>query len=65
MSTDRSARPIRQLADLRPDPSNPNRGNARGRQLLATSLKTCGAGRSIVADKQGTVVAGNQTLQAA
>lgn len=60
-----SPRPITQLADLTLDPENANRGTPRGTALLATSLRQYGAGRSIVADRDGVVLAGNKTLQAA
>ena len=47
------------------DPHNANKGSDRGRQLVASSLQECGAGRSILADRQGVVIAGNKTLEAA
>ena len=51
--------------ELRPDPRNANAGTDRGRQMVADSLKECGAGRSILADRDGVVIAGNKTLEAA
>jgi len=57
------ARTIRSIAELRPDPLNANRGTARGGQLLAESLSRYGAGRSILADREGRVIAGSKTLQ--
>jgi DNA modification methylase len=59
------ARTIRQLADLTPDPQNPNRGTVRGQRLLEESLKTYGAGRSILSDRLGVVIAGNKTFEEA
>lgn len=59
------AKKITKLEDLTPDPQNANRGTERGRALLDTSLRSYGAGRSILADKDGTVIAGNKTLEAA
>jgi DNA methylase len=56
---------ITDLKDLTLDPKNANRGTARGRELLETSLRRCGAGRSILVDRQGAVIAGNKTLQRA
>lgn len=53
------------LADLTPDRRNANRGTPRGRALLEDSLRRYGAGRSILADKHGNVIAGNKTLEAA
>lgn len=52
------------LQDLCPDPHNPNAGTARGRGMVEQSLRETGAGRSIVVDKHGTVIAGNKTLEA-
>lgn len=56
---------IQHLADLTPDPRNANRGTERGLYMLETSLERYGAGRSILVDKHGKVIAGNKTLQAA
>ncbi len=53
------------VADLTPDPRNANRGTRRGRRALKTSLEKYGAGRSILVDKHGTVIAGNKTLEGA
>lgn len=57
--------PLRTLADLNADPLNANLGTARGRRALTDSLQAYGAGRSILADRHGTVVAGNKTLEQA
>jgi DNA modification methylase len=51
--------------DLTLDPTNANRGTERGRETVARSLEECGAGQSILADRNGTVIAGNKTLEAA
>lgn len=56
---------IKTIADLTPDPHNTNKGTPRGAALLEKSLRTLGAGRSIVVDKNGFVIAGNQTLEQA
>ena len=53
---------IRQAADLTPDARNANRGTIRGRDLLVDSLREYGAGRSIVVDRAGRIIAGNKTL---
>ena len=53
------------LADLTPDPLNANRGTARGREALARSLQQFGAGRSVVTDRFGVVIAGNKTAEQA
>jgi hypothetical protein len=55
---------IHDLADLSPDASNPNKGTARGRYMIEQSLRDAGAGRSIVIDREGRVIAGNKTLEA-
>jgi len=53
------------IEDLVPDAHNPNLGTARGRAFVETSLKKFGAGRSILIDRKGQVIAGNKTLEAA
>ena len=55
----------RTAQDLTQDPKNANVGTARGRAMLTKSLETYGAGRSIVVDKHGTILAGNKTAEAA
>lgn len=61
----RKAKAIRKLADLRPDSRNANRGTERGLGLLDKSLRRYGAGRSILVDREGRVIAGNKTLERA
>lgn len=56
---------LRTLTDYSQDPHNPNRGTDRGRQAVRRSLDEVGAGRSLVADADGTLLAGNQTARAA
>jgi len=51
--------------DLTPDARNANLGTERGRYMLDHSLRTLGAGRSIVVDAEGRVAAGNKTLEVA
>lgn len=53
------------IADLTPDDMNANAGTERGRYMVAHSLETYGAGRSILADKNGKIIAGNKTLESA
>ena len=55
---------ISKLSDLTPDTSNANKGTERGRYMVEASLTETGAGRSIVADKDGRIIAGNKTLEA-
>ncbi len=57
-------KPITQLSDLTPDQANANKGTERGRYMVEASLTETGAGRSIVADKDGRIIAGNKTLEA-
>ena len=47
------------------DPHNANRGTDRGRKAVVDSIEECGAGRSILVDRDGVVIAGNKTLEAA
>lgn len=56
---------IRSIEDLTPDPRNANKGTEKGARFLEESLRENGAGRSIVADKNGVVIAGNKTLEQA
>jgi hypothetical protein len=53
------------IGRLVPDSKNANRGTVRGRALLEDSLRKYGAGRSILADKHGNIIAGNKTLESA
>ena len=50
-------------AGLAFDQQNANRGTRRGRELLEHSLQEYGAGRSVLADKNGALIAGNKTLE--
>lgn len=67
MTTRRGTDPpaIETLGDLRPDPKNANVGTSRGKQMINTSLKTYGTGRSILVDRHGTIIAGNKTFEQA
>lgn len=53
------------IVDLKFDDRNCNTGTARGRELVRQSLQKYGAGRSILVDKNGKVIAGNKTLEQA
>jgi len=53
------------LSDLTPDPNNANRGTERGNSALEASLQQYGAGRSILIDKHGNIIAGNKTAEIA
>ena len=52
------------ISQLKQDAKNANRGTQRGNAAVAQSLKTLGAGRSILIDKHGNVIAGNKTAAA-
>lgn len=53
------------IADLIPDDKNANLGTERGRYMIERSLAKLGAGRSIVVDKNGKIIAGNKTTETA
>lgn len=55
----------RKISDYLPDAYNANKGTERGLQMVEKSLRRVGVGRSIVADKNGRIPAGNKTLEAA
>jgi DNA modification methylase len=50
---------------LKYDDHNANKGTERGRELLEQSVTELGAGRSILSDRKGKIIAGNKTLAAA
>lgn len=53
------------LEEFFEDPSNANNGTERGHAMLERSVRELGAGRSILVDKNGVVIAGNKTREAA
>jgi hypothetical protein len=53
------------LSSLTPDKRNANKGNVRGQAAIETSLQKYGAGRSIVLDRDGNIIAGNHAVEAA
>lgn len=53
------------LVDLTADPKNANRGTDRGRAALERSLREYGAGRAVLIDRQGRIIAGNKTVEQA
>ena len=53
----------KKLSDLTPDARNANRGTERGAKAIQRSLKDYGAGRSILLDKHGAIIAGNKTAE--
>lgn len=57
--------PIHTLTDVSVDPRNANRGTERGRAALEQSLRQYGAGRAILIDRHGCIIAGNKTAEQA
>ena len=53
------------IEELTQDEHNFNKGTVGGAELMERSLKELGAGRSILIDKNGTIIAGNKTQEAA
>lgn len=49
------------ISELIPDVHNANRGTRRGNKAVSDSLQRYGAGRSILIDKNGRIIAGNKT----
>jgi hypothetical protein len=56
---------ITHISQLRSDPRNPRRRTPRSADRIAHSLQTLGAGRSIVIDEEGQIIAGNGVVEAA
>lgn len=61
----RKKKEIQTIEDLKFDAQNINKGSEFGTSLLNKSLTECGAGRSVLADKNGVLVAGNKTVEIA
>lgn len=53
------------IGELRQDEQNANKGTSKGRKLMKRSFEQFGAGRSILIDKDGNIIAGNKSQQAA
>lgn len=54
---------IEKLSDLSPDRNNYNKGTEFGGGLINKSIRKLGAGRSILIDKNGKIIAGNKTFE--
>lgn len=52
------------IGDLTFDDKNFNKGTQYGQHLMSKSLQQFGAGRSILVDKNGRIIAGNKTAEA-
>ena len=53
------------ITQLLLDDKNANKGTRRGRELLEESLGKYGAGRSVLVDREGRIIAGNKTVETA
>jgi len=53
------------LAALKPDAQNRRKHNPRNVGMVEDSLQEVGAGRSVVCDEHGVILAGNATVEAA
>lgn len=58
-----SKKEIQKISDLTPDDKNYNRGTEFGGAIIEKSLRRLGAGRSILLDKKGRIIAGNKTVE--
>lgn len=52
------------IEEFIPDEKNANLGTQRGAFMLENSVRKLGAGRSLVVDKHGRIIAGNKTQEA-
>jgi hypothetical protein len=55
----------RKVTDYQPNPENHNQSNERGAGMIENSFRTLGAGRSLVVDRNGVIIAGNQSQEGA
>lgn len=53
------------INELQQDEHNFNKGTSEGQQLMEESFADLGAGRSILIDKDGKIIAGNKSQKAA
>jgi hypothetical protein len=60
-----SEKALKTIDDLTPDADNFNRHTEFGRKLLEDRLRKFGAGRSVLVDKDGNIIAGNSTTETA
>ncbi len=56
---------VMNIEELIQDDHNFNKGTDQGKQLMERSFQELGAGRSILIDKDGKIIAGNKSQQAA
>lgn len=55
----------KKLEDYTPNAENHNLGTERGAALIAHSFQEYGAGRSLLVDRDGVLIAGNQSIKGA
>jgi hypothetical protein len=55
---------IKKATDLQQDRRNANRGTMRGEAMVNESFARLGAGRSVLADRNGKLIAGNKSASA-
>jgi hypothetical protein len=53
------------VSDLKQDPGNANRGSERGQAMIEESFARLGSGRSIVVDRNDTILCGNHAAKGA
>ena len=58
-----TATEVMDIEQLRQDEHNFNKGTEQGAALMERSLKELGAGRSILLDRNGNIIAGNKSQQ--
>lgn len=65
MSANLARKEIESIEDLSQDELNCNEGTPRGQGIIENSIQRNGCGRSVLADKNGKMIAGNRTLEVA
>lgn len=63
--TPRKPKRVTKTSQLTPDPKNARRRTPRNQKLIRESLEKCGAGRSVLIDEQGQIIAGNGVIEQA
>lgn len=53
------------MKEIKFDPNNYRVHNDRNKRIIRKSLKNCGAGRSVLVDKEGVLIAGNGVYEQA
>lgn len=63
MKTKKGDFAIVKISDLKPDDRNNNKGTQYGQHLVEQSISKFGAGRSILIDRDGKIIAGNKFIE--